>query len=130
VWDKALIRNLVKNEKDLDMLDINVVLIFLAAWLYYEGLRRVDRYWANLKPLSDEEYLTQMARRCQTSEYELFRRAAKVWQVSRARVEADFKRYLLGGHLPHYMTDFIRKSRKKRDQTEASSRPTMQETTR
>ena len=110
--------------------DLKILFLFLAAWLYYEGLRRIDRYWANLKPLSDEEYLTQMARRCLTSEYDLFRRAGRIWQVSSERMEVDFKRYLRGGNLPHYVNDLIRKDRAAPDQGQAACRHASQTTIR
>ncbi len=88
-----------------------VVMIFLAAWLFYSSMKKIDYLWANRSPLSDGEYLSHLARTGGISEYDLFLRAAEVWSIPRSRVEADFKDYLLHDQMPHYMKDFIRRHR-------------------
>jgi hypothetical protein len=58
-----------------------ILLVFLAALLYFEVMRRLDRYWANRTPLSDEERLWNHARNQGISEHEVFRRAAATWTL-------------------------------------------------
>ena len=77
-----------------------------------ELLRRWQNYWASRRPLSDEEYLTYLARKQNTSEYEIFFRAAKEWSALRGRVEEQFNAYLKTGQMPHYVRDYVRKARK------------------
>jgi hypothetical protein len=84
----------------------------LAALAYFELLRRLDRRWTRRTPLTDEEILGYYAKSNGISEYEVFRRAAPDWSVNPDAVEADFRAYLQGEPLPHYVRDFIRKLRK------------------
>jgi hypothetical protein len=90
---------------------LRIVMFFLAAWLFYASMKKIDGLWANRTPLSDGEYLSHLAKNGGISEYDLFIRAAEVWNISRSRAEADFKDYLLHDRMPHYMTDFIRRHR-------------------
>ena len=65
---------------------------------------------ARSEPL-DFEFLFFLARSEGTSEFEQFRRAARIWRISEQRVEDDFKRYLWQGDLPHYVRDHLRRVR-------------------
>lgn len=86
-----------------------MLLYLLAALLYFEVMRRLDRYWANKTPLSDEERLWNHARKQGISEYEVFKRAAATWSLASDHAEADFHAYLKIGILPHYVRDYLRK---------------------
>ena len=83
----------------------------LAALVYFELMRRLDRRWANRHPLTDEEVLSRLARDNGISEYEIFHLAADGWSVGRSRVEDHFKGYLRRGDLPHYVRDYLRRHR-------------------
>ncbi len=80
--------------------------------VYLELFRRLDRFLSLKKPASDEEYLAFLARKYGISEHDLFFFAAKAWGRSQSRVETDFRHYLVAGHLPHYVRDFVRRERK------------------
>jgi hypothetical protein len=86
-----------------------MLLVFLAALLYFEVMRRLDRYWANRTPLSDEERLWNHARNQGISEHEVFRRAAATWTLSPEIAESDFNDYLKSDTMPHYVRDYLRK---------------------
>ena len=86
-----------------------MLLVFLAALLYFEVMRRLDRYWANRTPLSDEERLWNHARNQGISEHEVFKRAAATWTLNPEIADADFNTYLKSDILPHYVRDYLRK---------------------
>ena len=87
----------------------SMALAFLAALLYFEVMRRLDRYWANRTPLSDEERLWNHARNQGISEHEVFKRAAESWSLGPQKHDADFNDYLKTAILPHYVRDYLRK---------------------
>lgn len=86
-----------------------MLLVFLAALLYFEVMRRLDKYWAEKTPLSDEERLWIYARNQGVSEHEVFKQAAATWSLSPDHADADFKAYLKTETLPHYVRDYLRK---------------------
>ena len=86
-----------------------MLLWFLAAVAYFEIMRRLDRFWANRKPLTDEERLWNHARNERISEHEVFRLAAETWSLGPQAADADFNTYLKTGFLPHYVRDYLRK---------------------
>ena len=86
-----------------------MLLVILVALLYFELMRRLDRYWANRTPLSDEERLWNHARNQGISEHEVFKRAAATWTLNPDIADADFNTYLKTEILPHYVRDYLRK---------------------
>ncbi len=86
-----------------------MLLVILAAFLYFELMRRLDRYWANRTPMSDEERLWNHALNQGISEYDVFKRAADGWSLGPQTADADFKAYLKTDILPHYVRDYLRK---------------------
>ena len=89
--------------------DWPMLLAILAVLAYFELMRRLDRYWANRNPLTDEERLWNHARHQGISEHEVFKRAAAGWSVGPQTADADFNTYLKTGDLPHYVRDYLRK---------------------
>ena len=87
----------------------SMIIYILAALVYFELMRRLDRRWANRTPLSDEEILWNHARANEISELEVFRRAAVAWSVATAQAEEDFDIYVTQGDLPHYVRYYLRK---------------------
>ena len=86
-----------------------MLLYFLAALVYFEVMRRLDRYWSNRTPLSDEERLWNHARNQGVSEHEVFKRAASTWSLGPQAANDDFNAYLKTGIMPHYVRDYLRK---------------------
>ena len=89
--------------------DWPMLLAILAVLAYFELMRRLDRYWANRHPLTDEERLWNHARNQGISEHEVFKRAAASWSRGPQKADADFNAYLKTGDLPHYVRDYLRK---------------------
>ena len=58
------------------------------------------------------DYLYKIARITGRSEYEIFRKSAENWPVSKGMIDRDFKDYLINQDTPHYVNDFIRRNRK------------------
>ena len=87
----------------------SMLLVILAALLYFELMRRLDRYWANRTPLSDEERLWNHAHNQGISEHEVFKRAAATWTLNPEIADANFNAYLKSDVLPHYVRDYLRK---------------------
>ncbi len=88
-----------------------MILLPMAAFLYIGLLRHLDFRHAARRTITDGEYLAAIARRCTTSEYALFHVASETWRIPATRVEEDFKCYLIEGHMPHYVRDFVRRAR-------------------
>jgi hypothetical protein len=86
-----------------------MLVVILAAWIYFEVMRRLDKYWADKTPLTDEERLWNHARNQGISEHEVFRRAADGWSLDARAADTDFKAYLKSGDLPHYVRDYLRR---------------------
>jgi hypothetical protein len=86
-----------------------MLLWLLVAVAYFEIMRRLDRFWANRRPLTDEERLWNLARNQQVSEHEVFKLAAETWSLSPQAADDDFNNYLKTGALPHYVRDYLRK---------------------
>ena len=85
--------------------------------LAYVVIKRIsEQRLARTRTLSAEECLLHLARLHGCSEFELFQKAAGFWIPAGPQVENDFRDYLLGGDLPHYVRDFIRKNPLDRDQ--------------
>ena len=89
--------------------DWHTIVFPLMVLSYFQLLRYLDRRYARKKPFTDQEYLMNLARLMECSEYDIFMEAAKPWRVSKQHVEEDFKRYLLAEQVPYYVADFIRK---------------------
>ncbi len=89
--------------------DWRAIVFPLMALSFFQLLRYLDRRYAKKKPFTNQEYLTNLARFMECSEYDIFMEAAKPWQVSTQQVRDDFKRYLLAEQIPYYVVDFIRK---------------------
>ena len=87
----------------------SMLLWFLAAVVYFEVMRRLDRYWANRTPLTDEERLWNHARTKGISEHDVFTLAAATWTLGPSTADADFNDYLKTGCMPHYVRDYLRK---------------------
>ena len=74
-------------------------------------LHLVHRFTFNYlyrQPARTEDYVFKTARLFDRSEYDVFHKAAEAWPVSKADIEADFKRYLQTQHTPCYVNAFVR----------------------
>jgi hypothetical protein len=85
-------------------------LFFLYA-LYY-----LDKRGHKARQLGIDEYIAKMARLSECSEYDVFHAAAEEWQISKSKVESDFKHYLLQDNIPFYVKDFVRRYKSDVDQ--------------
>ena len=85
--------------------------IVVAIVVFMEALRRLEWHWELKRPISDEEYLSFLARRQRISEFELFHISSREWRVPTRLIEKDFNNYLITGNMPHYVRDYVRKAR-------------------
>ena len=100
----------------MDLLFQPGALVFLLlAIAYVLGKKVIEFNEKRIHHISDEEYLALMAADRKCSEYDLFVLAAENWQAPPTQIEEDFKRYLIHGPMPHYVRDFVRKSRSEHD---------------
>jgi hypothetical protein len=67
------------------------------------------------QPARTEDYVFKTARLFARSEFDVFCKAAEDWPVSRADIEADFKRYLKDQHTPCYVNAFVRQHKDQLD---------------
>lgn len=67
------------------------------------------------QPARTEDYVFKTARLFARSEFDVFCKAAEDWPVSRADIEADFKRYLKDQRTPCYVNAFVRQHKDQLD---------------
>ena len=67
-------------------------------------------------PFILDDYLGKITRVTGHSVYDTFYKSAEGWQVSRDRIEKDFRIYLASQNVPYYVKDFIRKNQKQIDE--------------
>jgi hypothetical protein len=89
----------------------NAFMILVAVFLYFEAVIRMDERFKKQIKMTDEEYLTRLAKKRGISEYDLFFQSAEQWSVFKRNIDEDFKEYLINDHMPHYVRDYIRKAR-------------------
>ena len=92
---------------NLSLLIITFVMIHMVHRLTLNHLHR--------QPARIEDYLYKTARLFGRSEFEVFCKAAEEWPVSRADIEADFKRYLEDQYTPCYVNAFVRQHKEQLD---------------
>jgi hypothetical protein len=90
---------------------LKIGLFILLALFYVVAMKIMSRRPAPRQPLSDAEILTRTAWQQGASEYDLFRHAAKAWKIPDRQVDEDFRNYLVRHRMPHYVRDFVRKTR-------------------
>jgi len=56
----------------------------------------------------DIEKIFEASRRLNCSEYDIFCRTGRAWNVPESSVKEDFKGYLLSGEIPHYVRHYLR----------------------
>lgn len=92
--------------------------VFILIALAYALLKiYLEKRWAGLDAAGEEPELSSLAFSSGQSVYELFRAAGTKWNVTATQLEDDFRRYLKGGPLPHYMRDFLRGHLQRGDRT-------------
>ena len=79
--------------------------------MIYKAFFRPSKKRKEDKALPMEFYLYKIARLTGKSEYDVFCKSAEEWPVSQARIDQDFKRYLIDQDVPHYVNDFVRKNK-------------------
>ena len=82
-------------------------------------LARLNLRWQGIfqdKPMSMAGYIYKTARLTETSEFEVFCKAAESWPISAKKIEQDFGAYLTDHQVPYYVTDFIRKNKEHLDE--------------
>ncbi len=76
------------------------VAFMVGRYVFYRRLRRMT------KAEPDRVFYLARSRRC--SEYDIFTTAARKWDVSRGRIDEDFRKYLLYEEIPFYVRDYLR----------------------
>jgi hypothetical protein len=91
------------------------LLLLLAVFVIIHLLHRATFNYIYRQPARTEDYVFKTARLFARSEFDVFCKAAEDWPVSRADVEADFKRYLQTQHTPCYVNAFVRRHKDQLD---------------
>jgi hypothetical protein len=87
------------------------LLMFIGLGLLYAVLKvYLEKRLAPMDTVGDEHQLIESAFANDCSVYELFKRAGTTWNYAPAKIEEDFKQYLIQGDEPHYVRDFVRRS--------------------
>ena len=84
--------------------------LLLVGFLFWACYRKfqIDSQ-AELVAIEDSLYEISLA--TGRTEYDLLGVSAEEWSVSGARIDQDFKRYMIDQVLPHYAKDFVRKNK-------------------
>lgn len=94
---------------------LEAAMILAAAVLLFQLLQRQKRHPTKSRPVTTEDYLYKVARITGASEYEIFRKSAEDWPVSRTMVDRHFKTYLMDQTTPCYVNAFLRKHKRQID---------------
>ena len=90
---------------------IGQICIMLFTSILFRMLYRWHYVFYNDKPLDIEDYLYKIARITGKSEYDVFTKSAEDWPITKEKIEADFKTYLMNQSVPYYARDFVRKNK-------------------
>ena len=94
------------------ILDWSTAFYLLFPCLYLFVIKILSKRWTRRRAETDEEYISVMARMGECSEYDIFVMASESWNISKSRIDSDFKAYLNNGKLPFYVKDYVRKVKK------------------
>jgi len=94
------------------LLDIKTIFYLLSPIIFLSILILIENLYSKKAKKTTEEYLTELALLKECSEHDIFFMAASDWNVSRTKIEEDFKEYLINNIIPYYVTDFVRKNKK------------------
>lgn len=89
--------------------------LLIIAFAMVHMVHRFTFTYLHRQPARTEDYLFKTARLFDRSEFDVFCKAAEDWPVSRADIEADFKRYLKDQHTPCYVNAFVRQHKEQLD---------------
>lgn len=69
----------------------------------YLDSQRAEKAW-----ISNDEFLSSLARVRQCSVYDLFVHSGREWKFSRSKAEIDFEAYIRSGHIPPYVVRYVK----------------------
>ena len=87
-----------------------ICVVYLAFYAFHRMVQTHIQSYCQEAP-TQVDYLFKISRVTGESEFNIFAKSAEDWPVNRAMVERDFRRYLSGQVIPHYVEDFIRKNK-------------------
>ncbi|MBL0716243.1 MAG: hypothetical protein JJV98_21365 [Desulfosarcina sp.] len=70
----------------------------------------LEKRLAHLDAAGDERRLGDLSFSLGCSVYDLFVQAGTTWDFSKAKIEADFKDYVLHDQIPPYLHDYLQKN--------------------
>ena len=85
-------------------------------WSMVRAYSRQTQKDSQADPNEMEDYLRKITRVTGHSVYDTFHKSAEGWQISKDRIEKDFRSYLASQNVPYYVKDFIRKNQKHIDE--------------
>jgi hypothetical protein len=93
-------------------------IFFIVIGLIYVVLKiYLEKRLAPLDAVGEERELSDLTFANGYSVYEVFNTAGSTWNLPAEKSEEDFKNYLQGGAIPHYVRDYLRRQLKPGDCT-------------
>jgi hypothetical protein len=92
------------------MVNGNAVLLIMLVAAYFAALAYFDNTYCKKASISNDEYLTSLAKIRQCSVYDLFCCSAADWRFSNSKIETDFNVYLKTGQIPQYVVTYVRQN--------------------
>ena len=92
----------------MDLAFFTGIIIITAGFM---GLHFFEKQARAPREPGETDMLFLLARSTETSEFAQFRDAAQSWNIPEHKADKDFNRYLLEGHLPYYVRDYLRKAK-------------------
>ncbi|MCK4911434.1 MAG: hypothetical protein KAR83_07315 [Thermodesulfovibrionales bacterium] len=80
------------------------LIMFLVVFVIAVGI--LERKVRRRKKHAVEE-LYELARTLECSEYDIFESAGRKWNFSQEKIKGDFKAYIVGNDLPHYVCKYV-----------------------
>ena len=69
----------------------------------------LEKRWSPLDDVGDDRHLADLAFACGCSVFEVFRAAGVPWKFSNQKSSNDFRHYLQTGHVPPYVSQYVRR---------------------
>ena len=92
------------------MFNWTAISLVMLVMLYFAALAYIEKTHCKRAFISNDEYVSSLARVRKCSVYDLFRFSGADWSFSNSKIETDFKAYLKTGHIPQYVVNYSKQN--------------------
>ena len=90
------------------MVNWTAIFFVMLVMAYFAMLSFLENQHSKKAYISNDEFLASLAIVRHCSVYDLFIHSGGEWRFSSSKIEGDFRSYLKTGHIPHYVTNYVK----------------------